>query len=87
MDSFDASTTADQQNIDHQNNRLKEIFSEYYFDAQTLPPFSRISSLIDEAALARLLTKLAVGSATVWWSLLEIREMASLYKRSRKNRS
>lgn len=81
MDSFDVS------NNDPQPPRIKEFLSEYYFDTQGLPPLNRVSSVIDEAALARILTKLAVGSATVWWSLVEIREVVSLYRRSRKNKS
>lgn len=81
MGSFNAS------NKDSHLNHVKELLSEYHFDMQGLPPLSRFSSVIDEATLAKVLTKLAVGSATVWWSLLEIREMVSLYKRSRKKRS
>lgn len=64
---------------------IEDILSQYYFDTQGLP-LSKASSIIDEAALARILTKLAVGSATVWWSLLEIKELVTLYRKSRKNR-
>jgi hypothetical protein len=66
--------------------RIETFLSEYYFDTQGIP-LSKLSAVIDEAALAKILTKLAVGSATVWWSLLEIKEIVSLYRNSRKNRS
>jgi hypothetical protein len=65
---------------------LDNLRAEYYLDTQGIPQFSRLSSVIDEAALARILTKLAVGTATVWWSLLEIKEVLSLYQKSRKNK-
>jgi len=38
---------------------------------------------LDEAYLARVLTKLAIGSATVWWSLLEIKEFLTLHRKAK----
>jgi len=38
---------------------------------------------LDEAYLARVLTKLAVGSATVWWSLLEVKEFITLHRKNK----
>lgn len=67
-------------------SRIDKLLQEYCFDIQGVP-VTKFSAMIDEATLARLLTKLAVGSATVWWSLLEIKDMVSLYRRSRKNTS
>jgi len=64
--------------------KLKSFTSEYYFDTHTTPPFNKVTSLIDEAYIAKILTKLAVGTATVWWSMLELKEMLALYKRSKK---
>jgi len=56
-------------------NKLHNFFEENYLDIQGMSP--GISSL-DEAYLARILTKLAIGSATVWWSLLEIKDFLQL---------
>lgn len=67
-------------------SQIQSFLKDYYFDMHGASQFTKLSSVIDEAALARLLTKLAVGSATVWWSLLELKEMVSLYQRSRKNK-
>lgn len=69
------------------HDRIIDFLNGYYFDTQSIPSFTRLTTVIDEAALARILTKLAVGSATVWWSLVELREIASLYRRTRKSRS
>ena len=43
------------------------------------------SSTLDEAYLARVLTKLAVSSATVFWSLLEVKQFLTLRKNVRSN--
>lgn len=56
-------------------SKIEEFFDDNYFDVQGITP--GISSL-DEAYLARILTKLAIGSATVWWSLLEIKDFINL---------
>jgi hypothetical protein len=74
------------------NNSLKEInkhkiessinnfFENNYFDIQGLTPGIKN---FDEQYLAKVLTKLAIGSATVWWSLLEVKDFLSL--RRKKN--
>lgn len=56
-------------------DKIHDFFENNYLDVQGLTP--GISSL-DEAYLARILTKLAIGSATVWWSLLEIKDFMQL---------
>ena len=43
------------------------------------------SNSLDEAYLARILTKLAVSSATVWWSLLEVKQFINLRKNIKGN--
>lgn len=73
-----------QTNITEIVTKLKELKSEYYFDTHGAQPFTKITSLIDEAYLAKVLTKLAVGTATVWWSLIEMKEIVSMYKKTRK---
>jgi hypothetical protein len=38
---------------------------------------------MDEQYLARVLTKMAIGSATVWWSILEVKDFLVLRKKSK----
>lgn len=65
----------------HQNKKqvlsrkIELFFEDSYFDVQGMNP--GLPNL-DEAYLARLLTKLAVGSATVWWSLIEIKDFMKM---------
>jgi hypothetical protein len=47
-------------------NKLNNV----YFDVQGLNV-----SKITEHNIARLITKVAVGAVTVWWSLLELRSI------------
>jgi len=56
-------------------SKLVNFFENNYLDVQGINP--GIPNL-DEAYLARMLTKLAIGSATVWWSLLEIKDFISI---------
>jgi hypothetical protein len=60
---------------------LDDFFDKNFLDIQGLSP----GITIDEAYLARILTKLAVSSATVWWSLLEIKQFLILRKNVRGN--
>ncbi len=61
---------------------MKTFLDDSYFDVQGLSP-SSLSSSIDEQYLARVLTKLAVGSATVWWSILEIKDFLVLRRKAK----
>lgn len=63
-------------------SKVKTFLDESYLDVQGLSP-SSLSSSIDEQYLARVLTKLAVGSATVWWSLLEIKDFLVLRRKAK----
>lgn len=65
--------------------KIDLFFEDYYFDAQGLSSTTKM--ILDEQQLAKLLTKLAVGSATVWWSLLEIKDLVSFHRNSKKVRS
>jgi hypothetical protein len=58
---------------------LDQFFEKNYLDIQGVTG----SGTLDEAYLARILTKLAVSSATVWWSLLEIKQFLILRKNVR----
>ena len=62
--------------------RVNSFLEDSYFDIQGLSPGS-LGSSIDEQYLARVLTKLAIGSATVWWSLLEVKDFLILRKKSK----
>lgn len=61
-------------------NKINHFFDDTYLDIQSLSP--NMGSL-SEAYLARLLTRLAVGTATVWWSLIEIKDFVVLHKKSK----
>jgi hypothetical protein len=57
--------------------KLDKFFEETDFDVSGIPSSSII---FNEAYLAKLITKIAVGAATVYWSSLELREFSKLRK-------
>lgn len=63
--------------------KLEDKLSKYYFDVQGLNP----GVSLDEAYLARVFTKIAVGSATVWWSLLELKDFLELRNDIKRRKS
>ena len=63
-------------------NKFKTFFEENYLDVQGLSP--NINAL-DEAYLARVLTKLTISAATIWWSVLEIKAFVILRRKSKMN--
>jgi len=63
------------QRKDNFKKSLENYFENNFLDIQGLS-----STTIDEAYLARILTKLAVSSATVWWSLMEVKQFIDLRK-------
>jgi hypothetical protein len=50
---------------------------EYYFDIQSFGPSK---TPIDESQLIKLVTKLSVGVATVWWTAIELKDYIKLRK-------
>jgi len=66
------------------SSKIQHKLDDCYLDIQGINP--SLNSL-DEAYLARLLTKLAVGSATVWWSLIEIKDFMRLRSSAMKIRT
>jgi hypothetical protein len=67
-------------------SQLKSDISEYLDNS-----FLDISSTgtsncsnFTEAYLAKLLTRIAVGSATVWWSVLELKDLVSTRKKYKR---
>jgi len=65
-----------QEERDKIRTKISNFLENSYFDIQSLTP----GAAIDEQYLARVLTKLAIGSATVWWSILEIKDFIVLRK-------
>ena len=63
------------------SEKLTEFFDENYFDIHAMS--SNMSPSLDEAYIARVLTKLAIGTATVWWSVLEMKEFFQLRRKSK----
>lgn len=62
------------------HDNIDEFFKNSYFDVQGITP--GINSL-DEAYLARILTKLAISTATIWWSILEVKDFFTLRRKSK----
>lgn len=60
--------------------KIDSALEDVYFDVQGI---SSSYTSLDEAYLARVLTKLAIGSATVWWSVLEVKDFFVLRKKSK----
>jgi len=62
--------------LSSQNDRKSQVCLEnVYFDIAGIDV-----SKISEYHVARLLTKIAVGAVTVWWSLLELRNIYNIRK-------
>jgi hypothetical protein len=59
-------------------NKITEYLEDCCLDVQGFSPSSMSS--IAETQLARILTKIAIGSATVWWSLLELKDFVNIRK-------
>lgn len=55
--------------------RIESKLNNIYFDVQGINV-----SKITEHHVARLITKVAVGAVTVWWSLLELRSIYNTKK-------
>lgn len=64
----------------HIHDQVNQFLEESYFDVQGM---TGNFATLDEAYLARVLTKLAIGSATVWWSILEVKDFFSLRRKSK----
>lgn len=57
------------------SEKLDNFFDESYFDVQSIS-----SSVLDESYFVKLVTKLAVSAATVWWTAIEIKDYIKLKK-------
>lgn len=58
--------------------KLNKFFEETDFDISGIPGSS--CSPFNEVYLARIVTKIAVGAATIYWSSLELKEFMNLRK-------
>ena len=56
-------------------SKIQDILNNSYFDVQGLTPGN-----ITETQIARLLTKVAVGSVTVFWSIVELKNIVKFRK-------
>lgn len=56
-------------------NKLQDVLNNSYLDVQGLTPGN-----ITETQIARLLTKVAVGSVTVFWSIIELKNIVKFRK-------
>ncbi len=57
------------------NDKINNFLENSYFDVQGLDPTS-----ITENQIARLLTKITVGSVTVLWSIVELKNLIKFRK-------
>ena len=57
------------------NDKINYFLENSYFDVQGFDPTS-----ITENQIARLLTKVAIGSVTVLWSILELKNLIKFRK-------
>jgi len=64
-----------QQKID----KIQQYLNDCCFDIQGI---SSSQSLMNtaEAQLARILTKIVVGGASIWWSVMELRQFLKIRK-------
>lgn len=67
-----------QQKRQELSQQLNDYFEDCCLDVQSLSS-SGLSS-VAETQLARILTKIAIGSATVWWSLIELKDFVNIRK-------
>lgn len=58
------------------SNKINSSLDDYYFDIQSMGT----PSAVDESQLVKLVTKLAVGVATVWWTAIELKDYVKLRK-------
>lgn len=63
-------------------NTISEYFDDCCFDIQGISSSSSLSSA-SEVQLARILTKIAIGAASIWWSVIEFRDFISNRKISK----
>lgn len=62
----------------HQNRKqlatkINTYFEDCCFDIQGISGSQSVANLA-EAQMAKILTKIVVGAASVWWSALELRD-------------
>jgi hypothetical protein len=71
------------QNINRKEQLISKVtdyLDDCCFDIQGLSASSALGS-VTETQLARILTKIAIGSATVWWSVLELKDFIKIHNK------
>ena len=63
-------------------NTISEYLDDCCFDIHGISSSSSLSSA-SEVQLARILTKIAIGTASIWWSIIEFRDFISNRKISK----
>ncbi len=66
-------------NKDILQKKLSDYSENYYLDIQGFDPIS-----ITESQIAKLLTKVAVGSVTAIWSIIELKNLVAKLRNSTK---
>lgn len=69
-----------QINREQLTDKINDYFEDCCFDIQGISGSQSVANLA-EAQMAKILTKIVVGAASVWWSALELRE----FLKSRKS--
>jgi len=62
-----------QEKRQEQLNKISSYFDDCCLDIQGISTSQSIANA-SEAQLARILTKIVVGAASIWWSLLEFKD-------------
>jgi hypothetical protein len=57
-------------------NTISEYLDDCCLDIQGISSSSSLSSAA-EVQLARILTKIAIGAASIWWSVMEFKDFIS----------
>lgn len=65
-----------QQRKTELSSKINNYLDDCCFDIQGLGPSSFADAA--ETQLARILTKIAIGSATVWWSVMELKDFVKI---------
>lgn len=71
--------TNNSQKKEQLTSKINNYLEDCCFDMQAVSSSAMASAA--ENQLARILTKIAIGSATVWWSVLELKDFVKIHKK------
>lgn len=69
-----------QDRVTQLESKINDYFEDTYFDFQSMTA-GKIT--VNESQIVRLVTKIAVGVVTVWWSSLELKSVLKSIKHTR----